>query len=57
MLNLPKGSKKGSAADSTNPLLESTTFYWGVLPVLLASLTSGVCAALTQKTLQVSLRV
>lgn len=52
MLNLPKGNKKGGA-EASNPLLEAANFYWGVLPVLLASLTSGICAALTQKTLQV----
>lgn len=54
MLNLPKGSKgsKGASATELSPL-EATTFYLGVVPVLLASLTSGICAALTQKTLQV----
>lgn len=54
MLNLPKSGKgtgKGTGTE-VNPL-EATTFYLGVVPVLLASLTSGICAALTQKTLQV----
>jgi hypothetical protein len=56
MLNLPKGNKgKGGAPSSSmdKASLEATTFYLGVVPVLLASLTSGICAALTQKTLQV----
>lgn len=53
ILNWPSKSKAKTAGAEANNPLEATTFYLGVLPVLLASATSGICAALTQKTLQV----
>ncbi|KAM3568216.1 hypothetical protein VYU27_009657 [Nannochloropsis oceanica] len=50
ILNWP-ASASSSSSSSSLPV-DPLTFTMGVVPCLLASLTSGVCAALTQKTLQ-----